>query len=65
MTTITLHVTNESFLPTLKQFLLNVKGVKIAEESMYDSKFVAKIKASEIEAQMGKIHKIETKDLWK
>jgi len=32
---------------------------------MYDSKFVAKIKASEIEAQMGKIHKIETKDLWK
>ena len=65
MTTITLHVTNENFLPTLKQFLSNVKGVKIADESIYDPKFVAKIKASEKEAQMGKTHKIETKDLWK
>ena len=65
MTTITIHVTNESFLPTLKHFLSNVKGVKIAEESTYDPKFVAKIKASELEAKKGKTHKIETKDLWK
>jgi len=68
MTTITINERTAKG-KSLLDFLTKFEGesfVKIIkEESSYDKKFVDKVLKSDKEARAGKVHKINTDDLWK